>query len=360
MNAAFTQTVFIADDEPFCNSLYEQHLLQNGFSNIITFSTGGELIKHIHLKPALILLDYHLGDISGKELLQIIRTNLPGTCVVVISGQQDMEVAVEMLNRGAFDYIVKNGQELSRLTTITGKWLAVLEYREKFKATFGDQYSEKCLGFVAEAQEKVRQEIAGELHDNVNQLLGTSMLFLRTAGTSKHVAKEMIDESVKVIDMAINEIRKMSHSLRFVYVKENEVWSEFSKMLEALRLQQQFNLHTNIILPDGGAAIPEFLKHQIVRITQEQIQNIIKYANASRVDISVKYVKDHLVLTTADNGSGFSWKEKKNGMGLQQIRNRVDAMNGSCQLITAPGKGCTWNIRFPLVQKQPNTFATAV
>ena len=87
------------------------------------------------------------------------------------------------------------------------------------------------------------------------------------------------------------------------------------------------------------------LKLVIYRIIQEQLNNILKHAQASSVDIMIKEDCD-LVVVIRDNGRGFDIHTKKKGIGLKNINNRAELYNGIVEIISSPGHGCTMQITF--------------
>lgn len=89
-------------------------------------------------------------------------------------------------------------------------------------------------------------------------------------------------------------------------------------------------------------------KLMVFRIIQEQTNNIIKYAQASAVVIAVNKKNNSLRLVIHDNGKGFDLKGAKSGIGLSNIRNRIEAFSGTLNIITSPGKGCCMDIVIPL------------
>lgn len=83
------------------------------------------------------------------------------------------------------------------------------------------------------------------------------------------------------------------------------------------------------------------------RIIQEQTNNIIKYAEASEIIIGLCKKNNSFHLVIKDNGKGFDLETAKNGTGLINIRNRVEAFNGTLNITTSPGKGCCIDIVLP-------------
>ena len=91
------------------------HLSQNPEYQVEVFTKGKECIANMYKKPDIITLDYSLPDMSGLEVLQKIQESAPDIPVIIISGQENIETAVELLKAGAYDYIVKNDDAKSRL-----------------------------------------------------------------------------------------------------------------------------------------------------------------------------------------------------------------------------------------------------
>jgi two-component system, NarL family, sensor kinase len=86
----------------------------------------------------------------------------------------------------------------------------------------------------------------------------------------------------------------------------------------------------------------------LYRITQEQLNNINKYAKATKTVITVRIAAEKLFLSIADDGAGFDTGKKMKGIGLRNIANRVEFYNGALEIISAPGEGCRLVIEIPL------------
>jgi DNA-binding NtrC family response regulator len=108
--------ILVVEDDPMYARLIAYHLSQNPDNEVETFSKGKQLISNLSLKnPDIITLDYSLPDMTGMEVLQKIKEFNPDLPVVIISGQEDINTAVELLKHGARDYIVKNNDIKNRL-----------------------------------------------------------------------------------------------------------------------------------------------------------------------------------------------------------------------------------------------------
>jgi signal transduction histidine kinase len=94
--------------------------------------------------------------------------------------------------------------------------------------------------------------------------------------------------------------------------------------------------------------LSENLKLMLFRIIQEQINNIIKYAEATTILIRLITDTDQLTLVVSDNGKGFDLLKTKRGLGLNNIMNRPELFNGKAEIRTAPGQGCTVIVTIPI------------
>jgi PAS domain S-box-containing protein len=199
---------------------------------------------------------------------------------------------------------------------------------------------------VIAAQDHVSNELANELHDNVNQILSVANLMLDCAQPPECEDREgYIKKSKEYILLAINEIRKISKSLNSTRIKEG-LLGPVEEIVSNLRLGLSPNTRFEF---DPG--VETFLSHDqklmAFRIIQEQTNNIIKYAEASQISIGLYRKNNSFHLVIKDNGKGFDLETAKNGIGLINIRNRVEAFNGTLNITTSPGKGCCINIVLP-------------
>jgi DNA-binding NtrC family response regulator len=107
--------IFIVEDNKAYNKIVEHQLRMNGYQNIISFVSGEDCLKNIYQKPNIVIQDYKLQGISGINVLQRFKKILPQCEFIFISGQDNVDIAVNTVKLGAFDYIVKNETALQRL-----------------------------------------------------------------------------------------------------------------------------------------------------------------------------------------------------------------------------------------------------
>lgn len=115
-----TRYVFLVDDEPIQNEMLKDYLSERFLYNFKMFSSGEEALNNMQLDPEIIVLDYHLnahdpGAQNGVQILKEIKEKYPAVQVVMVSGQDKIQVAVDSMKYGAYDYIVKGETAFSRM-----------------------------------------------------------------------------------------------------------------------------------------------------------------------------------------------------------------------------------------------------
>src|SRR5580693_7890250 len=116
--------VFIVEDDMWYGSMLEHYLTLNPEYEVKRFESPGDFFAHLHEVPDVVTLDYSLPDSDGTEVLRKIKEFNPEVRVIIISGQEDVATAINLLKNGAFDYIVKDDDTKDRL------WNSILHLRE--------------------------------------------------------------------------------------------------------------------------------------------------------------------------------------------------------------------------------------
>ena len=198
---------------------------------------------------------------------------------------------------------------------------------------------------VIRAQEKEKNRIGHELHDNVNQLLLTAKLFVDKFQSSCEEQQNLREKSMSYISMAIEEIRKLSKELAAPQLKEESLIGTIKSIVSDIELagamKIEFTYDETVDQVSSGKKITLF------RIVQEQLKNIIKHANASLTQISLQKIHQQIQLLIRDNGNGFDPRQTYQGIGFSNIHERTEFYNGRVEVSSAPGKGCTITIDIP-------------
>jgi len=123
--------IFIVEDDIIFAKIISHHLSLNPDNEVEIFPDGKSLLKNLYKNPALISLDYNLRDMTGLEVLKQIKEFNPDTPVVIVSGQQDVATAIELLKKGAYDYILKDQDTKERMWNIIKNIRENVELRQK-------------------------------------------------------------------------------------------------------------------------------------------------------------------------------------------------------------------------------------
>ena len=118
--------VFIVDDNELYAKASRHHLSLNPDNEVEVYLTGKDCLANIYVRPNVILLDYSLPDMSGIEVLRKIKESNPEIPVVIVSGQENVSTAVDLLKEGAYDYIVKDENAHERM------WKACNNIKENY------------------------------------------------------------------------------------------------------------------------------------------------------------------------------------------------------------------------------------
>jgi signal transduction histidine kinase len=200
---------------------------------------------------------------------------------------------------------------------------------------------------VFNAQEQERKKLGEELHDNINQLLGVVKLYIEHAQANPNAKDEMLKKSAEYLTDVINEIRGLSKSLISATLTDLGLIESINELIASiLNIRQiHIDLHKNGFSED---MLSDIQKLMIYRITQEQLNNILKHSRAEHVDIELKRSGRHIQLIIEDDGVGFDQKEIKSGLGLKNIRHRLELFNGYMRVQSSPQQGCRMEATFEL------------
>lgn len=197
------------------------------------------------------------------------------------------------------------------------------------------------------AQEKERAEIGKELHDNIGQLLTTTKLYLEMLKLNQADPTELIDRGTKHINTIISEVRNLSRSLVPSSINDLGLIASVNDLIESFRALGSFDIRffaTNTI----EERMDDTIKLTIYRILQEQLNNIVRHAEAKNVMVEMFQEDNKIYVFIGDDGAGFDLQTVKKGQGLTNIKSRAELQDGSVEILTNPGQGCKLIIQIPI------------
>ncbi|MCD4774169.1 MAG: sigma-54 dependent transcriptional regulator, partial [Bacteroidales bacterium] len=113
--------IFIVEDDELYGEMLKHHLSLNPDNEVFSYSTGTECLKNLYKNPDLISLDFGLPDMSGHDVVKKIKEHNSNLPIVIVSGQENISTAVQLLREGAYDYFVKDDETKDRLWNIINK-----------------------------------------------------------------------------------------------------------------------------------------------------------------------------------------------------------------------------------------------
>lgn len=204
---------------------------------------------------------------------------------------------------------------------------------------------------ILEAEEKERQRIAKDLHDGVGQMMSAAKLNLSAIENEipfrDERQKEAMLRIIKLVDDSCKEVRAVSHNMMPNALLKAGLASAIREFINQIDQKIiKVNLHSEGLSErlDGNT------ETVLYRVIQECVNNVIKHAAATQLDISLIRDADGISATIEDNGRGFDTGDatKNNGLGLKNIQARVEYLKGTVDFDSAPGKGTLVAIHVPL------------
>lgn len=199
---------------------------------------------------------------------------------------------------------------------------------------------------IMKAQDKEREDISSELHDNVNQILSTCSLYLEVA-QSETDPLPYIHQCYENLQLAIVEIRRISHNLNPSSLQDIGLFAAIGQLADQINASGKISM-TLYCADVNEDSIPAEIRLGIYRIVQEQVNNILRHAQASMIELRGNVAEGILNLVIQDNGKGFNPAKTKKGLGLNSIINRAEFFRGTATIQSTPGKGCTLYLKIPV------------
>jgi signal transduction histidine kinase len=203
-----------------------------------------------------------------------------------------------------------------------------------------------------QAQEQERAQLGRELHDNVNQVLTTVKLYTELCLDSHPDQQLLLEKSAGYLSECINEIRSISKRLSSPVSNETSLGDSIEELISSIKLTNRLQINLNV--GTAQVKIAQEIHLCVYRIVQEHMTNILKHAEASKVDIQIIASDTSILVTIKDNGKGFDVKAQRKGIGINNMQNRAESMNGTLAIESKPAAGCTLRLSLPLEESVIN------
>ena len=207
---------------------------------------------------------------------------------------------------------------------------------------------------VISAQDEERARVARELHDSTAQMLAAVMLQLGVA--ARESTSPALDERIATLremaSEALEEVRTLSHTIHPRVLDDLGLAAALEWLARQTREQDSLDV---AVFADDGPAIPKLPASVLYRIAQEALRNAVRHAQARRVELWLRRAPGTATLEVVDDGRGFDVRraeERRPGMGLFSMRERVGLVNGTLALVSAPERGTRVVATVPLTESE--------
>jgi len=204
---------------------------------------------------------------------------------------------------------------------------------------------------VLQAEENERKRIAADLHDGVGQLMSAAKMNLSSVENDlpfKTAAqKSAYQKAIALVDESCKEVRSISHQMMPNALLKSGLASAIKEFIDKIDSSViKINLHTEGL----NERLDSNVETVCYRVIQECVNNVIKHSGANTLEISLIKDVDGISATIEDNGKGFNAKElfKFEGIGLKNIRSRIQYLKGTVDFDSEPGKGTLVAIHIPI------------
>ncbi|WP_395741745.1 response regulator [Prosthecobacter sp.] len=346
-----TATLLLVDDDPGLTRLIARALEREGYQTHCTGSAQEAAEWLAKNQADLLLLDLKLPDGEGSEVITAVAETGRSVPFVVITGQGDERVAVDMMKRGALDYLVKDAHFLEFLPTVVRRALAQVEKDKQLAAAEAElrTSNEVLRGEIAKRRELEReilyvsereqQRIGQDLHDDLGQRLAGTWLMsdvlkksLKRRGLPEAEHAAQINSLLKE---ALVLTRTLARGLHPVTIGDGGLAAALEEL--AVRTRQMFSITCAYHGP-AEIALDNTTATHLYRISQEAVTNAVKHGKAKSITIEVSLTPGHYVLSIRNDGSLLPGSAAGEGMGLRTMKYRADMIGGMLELQNRPDR----------------------
>ena len=224
----------------------------------------------------------------------------------------------------------------------------VAEVTERMQTEASLEQSRQALQKLAfqllRVQEEERRRISRDLHDDINQRLALLAMDIEAVGQRLNSSTDHVGRAVRNIQERVVELSDVVRHL--AYQLHPSILDDLGLPIALQRLVEDFTARSLIRGSFGykniPAAVPQEIATCLYRITQESLNNVVRHAEASQVDVELTGAQSELVVTITDNGVGFDSEQLRNGshgLGLLGMKERVALVHGNLHVVSVVGKG---------------------
>lgn len=353
MNAspAGSSPILVVDDDEGLLILMAETLRAEGYTVVTAPSAKIARETLDRDSPELMILDLKLKDGSGPELVASLQRDRTAVPFVVVTGQGDEKVAVEVMKQGALDYVMKDSALLDLLPAVVKRAIAAVNQDKALKLAHAEQ--KRLEHEIVAVSERERHSIGADLHDNLGQRL-TALELMCTAlkeDAAAHPAlAKRLDLMGRMLREAISQTRYLARGLVPVGDDPDALLIGLTELAE--RTNSLGNVKCRFDAPDVFELRDAFIAGHLYRIAQESVNNAVKHARASNVTIRLTQSPGTITLEIADDGVGLpKTASGRSGLGLGVMKHRASVIGAELSISSKRSGGVTVKCLLPWKRK---------
>ncbi|MBW6460329.1 MAG: sensor histidine kinase [Bacteroidales bacterium] len=203
---------------------------------------------------------------------------------------------------------------------------------------------------LVEGQEKERKRIARELHDGLGVLLSATKMQFTTIKDKSPENRPMIEKATQLLEQASSDVRKISHNMMPGLLTKLGLYEATADLIE--RINETENINARFRISGDKSRLPENKEIMLYRIVQELVNNTLKHARASKIELTIETNPGTLLMHYMDNGVGYDVQKlldvETGSFGLRSLQSRVGFLNGTMDIKSSPGQGVRFFIEVPV------------
>lgn len=225
----------------------------------------------------------------------------------------------------------------------------ILQQQAIAQATLAKQQQQATIEII-NAEEKERKRIAEDLHDGVGQLMTAAWLNLQALDNQTQADNtqqyQLINKTLLLVDESCKEVRQVSHNMMPNALLRKGLVNAVKEFIGQINTGK---LSINLQTEELQKALPSHVETILYRVIQESVNNVVKHAEATQLDISINQDEEGIDVMVEDNGKGFDAKiiRPSDGIGLQNIQSRILYLKGTVSWDSSPNNGTLVAIHIP-------------
>ncbi len=346
--ATEARSILVVDDDEGLLVLMAETLRAEGYEVAVAGSAKAARAALESSPPDLLILDLKLADGHGPDLVRGLQAGRAPVPFVVVTGQGDEKVAVEVMKQGALDYVMKDTGLFDLLPAVARRALDTVGQARDLAAA--QREHRRLESEILAVGERERHSIGADLHDNLGQRLTALELMctmVKEDAAPYPALAQRLDLMGKMLREAIAQTRALARGLVPVGDAPDALQNGLTELVE--RTAQVGSVRCTFECPAPVLLADPFAAGHLYRIAQEAVNNALKHARARHIAVRLAATAAELRLEIEDDGAGIAAARgpRRRSLGMGVMQHRADVIGATLAVESRRGEGVTIRCVFP-------------